>query len=296
MPGALNSDSFCLWKPPVLEILERLHKGRVLVSLLLSRGVDGESDCERLKGRILKVSGNVAVFSVEQRETATPVNPAVRARGAIVGEMSFTLTEGGEEGLLHTTDADILQSVVSKDKTPRALTLRVSAKIQIRRMRRDVRLDWPEGVAALVGVDIIEKVPQSSPELRAAVSQCLQNRDNSPEIVNISAGGVCVLVEKRIAATTLGANDYVFFVFAVKAQMETVSNSNFLLCKKVGLRRDLVNPGKAAVRLRFLYEFSSAAGKPGEGWQWRNIEQTGSDTVRHIISYLSEFAQLTRDV
>ncbi|MCR5563560.1 MAG: hypothetical protein K6F46_09395 [Desulfovibrio sp.] len=294
MPSALHSDAFCLWKPRVLDILERLQKGRILVNLLLSRGVDGESDCEHLKGRILKVSGNVAVFSVEQRETTTPVNPAVRARGSIVGEMSFTLTEGGDEGMLHTTEADILQAVFSKDKAPSALSLRVSGRIQIRRMRRDVRLDWPEGVAALTGVDIIDKIPQTSPELRVALSQCLQNRDTSPEIVNISAGGVCLLVEKKIAATTLSATDYILFVFALKAKQKSVESPNFLLCKKVGLRRDIVKAEKTAVRLRYLYEFNSATSS--EGWQWRNIEQTGSDALRHIISYLAEFTQLTRDV
>ena len=202
-------------------------------------------------------------------------------------EVSFTNMQRAVAGYMepigYTGSGEILAIENDPNGLPQYLTVRVSHRFTTRRVRRHVRLDWKDQKQVMVGLQVVNPVPENRQQLRDLLDVALRDAAARPKLVNLSAGGVCLCVDREVVTRPLTGHDYYLFVFSYLTG-EQKRPPEILLGKKVGLRRDICGEGQMGLRLKFVRELN---------WQnsqlalaWRDIAEDGSAYLKALVDKL----------
>ena len=281
-----DKDSYQLWRSSNLGVLEQLMREKTAVTIGLPSGFDGVSEPVKLEGLFSGLNNSVARFFVRRCEPEFREIPKIQAC-PFSCEVSFVNMQVAVAGYLepigYSGAGEVLGIENGPNGYPLYLTVRVSHRFTTRRVRRYVRLDWREGKRVMVGLHVVNPVPENRHQLREILEVALRDEASRPLLVNFSAGGACLCVDKDMASRPLAGHEYYLFVFAYLSEEER-RPPEILLSKKVGLRRDVCGDGMMGLRLQFLRELN---------WRnsqitlaWRDITDVGSAYLNRLIENL----------
>lgn len=280
---AQEKESFQLWRSQNLDVLEKVMQEKSPVTISLPAGFDGASSPVKLEGQIDGLSGSVSRLCITRAAPAIhgPVRVGEKAKTC---EVSFSCMQQAEAGYMeplgYTGSGEILEAQNGPNNELQYLTVRVSHRFTTRRVRRHVRLDWQDQKQVMVGLQVVNPVPENRQELRNLLEVTLRDAASRPTLVNISAGGVCLCVDKEMVTRPLAGHEYYLFMFSYLLEQQK-RPPEILLGKKVGLRRNVCDEGKMGLRLKFVRELN---------WQnsqvslaWRDIADEGSAYLNALV-------------
>lgn len=281
-----DKDSYQLWRSSNLDVLEKVMRDKAPVTLSLPAGFDGMSGALKLTGLFGGIDGSVARFFIRKAHPAIH-GPVHAAEGSMGCEVSFTNMQRAVAGYMepigYTGSGEILAIENDPNGLPQYLTVRVSHRFTTRRVRRHVRLDWKDQKQVMVGLQVVNPVPENRQEMRSLLEVTLRDAASRPKLVNLSAGGACLCVDKDVVKRPLAGHEYYLFVFSYLLEQQR-RPPEILLGKKVGLRRDICGEGQTGLRLQFVRELN---------WQnsqitlaWRDIVDEGSAYLKGLIDSL----------
>ncbi len=273
-----------LLRPACQPILEQaLAKGTGLI-LTLPHGLDGHSLAERICGHISSLSGSVTRFTIKSRKTIPLTEPAKFMHGTVAADVFFSLNQsykGCIAPIGYNAQAAVLGVDRDFDDKPVELTLRFSHELSARRMRRDERYLWSKNIPSTLGIDFIYDLPETREGLRQILTNCAANtRLFSFTPLNISAGGICLLIPPHITKSAGGAK--FFFLLQLKEPQGKASLPYFLTAKKLGLHYDLETKEADGLRMQFTHELEMK--KSSGHLFWQNIEHSGSARLRNGLA------------
>ena len=295
MENKNNAETFSLWKSTSVNVLQQTLQQNALVTIILPGGYDGRSERVQLAGRFADIKDNVARFICETRDgqAVDKKFAGKRSPGSLISEIFFNVMQpdgaDGEEPVGYSSQGDILQIELDPDGGPREIMLRVYRRFNTRRLRRDPRLRWEEGMQALVGLDIVNEPPADRTSLRFLLEETFRGADNKAGLINISAGGACLCVERQMATRGLNAHELYLFLFSPEPPKKNQLPYIFL-CKKSGMLKGICQEERIALRLQFLQELDWALSQTT--LQWNDIESTGSEAMRLLVDETLRHAEL----
>lgn len=281
-----DKDAYQLWRSSNLDVLEKVMREKTTVTLSLPTGMDGASAPLKLEGLFGGLNGSVARFFVRKSAPAlhAPVHVAKCPMSCDVGftNMQPSVT-GNMEPIGYSGSGEILEIEKGHNGLPQYLTVRVSHRFTTRRVRRHVRLDWKDQKQAMVGLQVVNPVPDNRQQLRGLLEVALRDAASRPTLVNLSAGGACLCVDKDLVTRPLAGHEYYLFVFSYLLE-EQKRPPEILLGKKVGLRRDVCGEGLMGLRLKFVRELNWYNSQVALAW--RDIADEGSAYLNALIDKL----------
>lgn len=279
-----DKDSYQLWRSSNLAVLEQLKHERTIVTIGLPNGFDGVSPRVQLKGVFRDLREKVASFVVEQCNPHVTGKPVVLTGNSLACEVGFTHMQRNVAGFLepvgYSGSGEILQLENGPDGQPKQLVVRVAHRFTTRLVRRHFRLEWSADMPATVGLHVVSAVPQNRQELRELLEVSLRDTAHRPYLVNISAGGVCLCVDKDMASRPLVGREFYMFIFTCPV-LGSNRPPEILACKKAGLRRGICDAGHVGMRFKFLHELNWRASQVA--LVWRDIAETGSATINKLV-------------
>ena len=136
-----------------------------------------------------------------------------------------------------------------------------------------------------MGLFTLPSLPVNLAVLSGHIRNYLQERQSSPVLKDISAGGCCLEADvDAFAAMKNGDQKYLFFV-TLNAGTESVPRTiaYIFLCRKVAVTR---HGGRAVFRLKFTHEgISNASGRPD--LRWEDIDAVATARLRGAITHFS---------
>ena len=290
----LTFDPSTVWRPSSLTVLNQVLKQNKYVKVLLTRGFDDKSLPVMLTGTFANVSNNLANFLIKKKETplTEEIKAMIESTGIPEASIDNPLTiisfviDVPSNGVLEPTKYTGVSSIVkvmynSDTADPFALFLHVNNNLRTRRIRKDTRYPWNPNLDASVGLEIVANVPQTKSDLRAILTQCATGSTTKPQILNISAGGVCLIPDLKFLK--ISTTSLFFFLLTIKDKNDHTIPF-FLLMKKLGLFSSKNPEDSNAVR--FLYRYELDWTNSSTNLVWNDIEKTGSDNMRSSLGFL----------
>lgn len=282
-----KSLSHSLFRPASLPILEQTLSSRTKLTVTLSHGLDGHSLAEKITGHVSSLSGNVAHLAIDSRKLIPTTHPAKFLQGMVAGDVSFNLTQlltnGSVSPMSYLGEAAILEITRDRNGNPDGLILRFPLEFNARRLRRDTRYEWNKKIPATLGIDFVYKIPETRSELKSILYHCTENsRLFSFSPLNISAGGMCLLLPPHVAKTAAAANFFLFLSFGHVSGKG--ASPFFLIGKKLGFHYDPKSNEANGLRLQFTHELDLR--KSSGVICWEDIESNGSRLLRNTLPFV----------
>ncbi|MBO4300760.1 MAG: hypothetical protein J5861_04065 [Desulfovibrio sp.] len=174
----------------------------------------------------------------------------------------------------------ILKTAYGQDGKLRVLNLRFPHNYTVRPLRRSKRYLWKGEFTRLLSVMLVDKAPATREEL-AALLRGLQNGDLShSQLVDISAGGVCVCLPEDMARPSFSSGS-IYIVFFIPSKADEAEFPFVFLARRLGLGVEPCGKG-TAVRLCFTDELNWA--HHHRTLKWMPVELDGSSRLSGILS------------
>lgn len=280
------SSTYHVWRPELPELVREAIGQQSTVAVHTHYHLDkcNTADLD-LKGRIIKFTGHQAQFLVDSFDLhpghAYPVDPEC--------EYSFSIdqpkNDTGSGRVEYTGRALILDRELARNDLPQGLLLRLALPNRFRPLRRHKREKCPGSFIQMPGLMLIDKPPVNRQQLLNVLGHYYRQKSRpKPELVDISAGGVCLQTEDAHCLRFLGAEEsYLFFFFSEQPGVPTVPH--VFMGKKVGIFRSSTSR-HAGLRIRFLREMVWT--DPVEDLKWIDIDAEGSRTLQKLIDQWNE--------
>lgn len=278
---SFDSDTYHIWRSDFHEIFQEAisQKSKVTVLSHLPLDLCNSADV-KLDGKILALTGLKAQFVMTGYDLNLSNNFPPSPQCQYSFAVDIASPKGGINKMEYSGRAYILDRSLQKNNLPDGLLLRISRPNRIRYARRHNRLGCPDGEMMMPGLILVDHAPTSRRALLSLLMRYYKRKNrNTPAIINISAGGVCLDTRDRGGQRLLGADEfYLFFFFA--QQPQPGMTPHVFLGKKVGIFRKDRNDSPA-LRIKFLKEM--IWNDPAEEIYWKNIEKDGSDTISVLM-------------
>ena len=271
--------------PGGAEFFPQLIRDKTDVTLVFPKGFDSASRMVSMEGNIVEAEGNVARFCIHPRNLPLLPSDKGSALPALLPiELNFVTSLNREDGsslvLLFRGTGKLLNTVCGARDTPTHFTLMLDDNLAVRRDRRHKRHDWKEGMYANAGLGNVAALPQTLNELRQPLESTLLGTHFRPEIVNISLGGICLIVPRDYAEQPDLVPDGFLFVCTTAKPGER-KRPTVLLCRRVGERPDLAEDNRVALRLQFVKELDWS--KSTDNLVWKDVSRTGSGAINEFF-------------
>lgn len=277
----LDNEIYHLWRPDLGGIVRRAiaQKCSVVIQSHLPLDPCNSADV-RLEGKFLGLTGQHAQYLVENFDLDTARNYPPSPTCDYSFAVDMPLNGGGLSRIEYGGRAMIMDQELQKNNLPEFLLLRITAPTRIRHARRHERLDCPEDLFSMPGLMLIDREPTDRRRLLALLWHYYRQKTRpKPELVNISAGGVCLKTEDPRCHRFMGNEErYLFFFFTPAMGKQKVPT--VLVGKKVGLfRSDAAR--RNGLRIQFLREMIWT--NPDEELKWIDVENNGSQAIRKLM-------------
>ena len=290
----LSFDPSSVWRPSSLTILDNVLKEKKVVKLLLARGFDDKSLPTLLTGHFVNVANNLANFVIDKKAVPTPeqLKTMIDATGvpeasidSHINVLSFVIgipVNNGFEPTKFTGTSSIVKTMYNTTTgEPHALFIHVNNNLKTRRIRRDTRYPWNKDINASIGLETVNSIPQTKAELRNILNLCASANTQKPTILNISAGGICLIPDLKFVK--MSTSNLFFMLLSIKDSNDHTTPF-FLLMKKLGLFSSQNKNENNAVRFIFSYELDWT--HSSNTLEWIDIKNTGSDSLRSSLGFL----------
>ncbi|MDR3363148.1 MAG: hypothetical protein LBO64_09990 [Desulfovibrio sp.] len=288
--------SSCLWVPDHFVLLDEVQRKNLEFHVeCCLPGARGPEDVA-LTGRLAHVAGNSVLFEIAGREA---LDRKVQGKEKSC-DVSFILDrpkpEGGSERLGFSGHGVVLQAEEDKHGAPSRLLLRLSPKFVARKLRKAPRIELDAEKIRMLCLTTVSEQPANMDSLRSLLSayrkEVADGRD-APRLVDIAASGACLCMKKATNRREVESHDQLLLFLAVDMPENVDGKPYILLVKRVGLGRD-PDPANAVLRVRFLQEMD--VNKNNNALSWIDIDNFGSERLRHLITRVSKNRQEGRPV
>lgn len=273
-----NNEIYHVWRPEFDEVAQQAIRQHSDVEIHCHMPLDecNSADVE-LKGRFLAIDNFQAQFLVESYDLELTKNYAVFPDC----EYSFAADAQVQDKMEYAGRAIILDTELKKNNLPAGLLLKLSPPTSIRRVRRHERIACADSRIAMPGLMLIDQPPQSKKQLLALLAHYYKDKKRPrPELVNISAGGVCLKTKDMRYHRLMGTDEnYLFFFFSDDGN--GIGSPHVFLCKKVGIFRG-TSSLNTCLRIKFLKELVWEL--PENELKWVDVEKEGSRVVQIMLS------------
>ena len=269
-----------LWRSASLLLMQELIENGTEITLTVQINREAFSFDLEIAGILTDLDSNIAMFRASDTSIAHYLHTS-DGEMAIPFNISFVLNviciAGYPLPMLHRGHGHIL--AVRLQDGELYLTIRLSPHFTTRAIRRHERLDWEPYMKASVGLKIISPIPKKRIFLRPVVDDILRETEHKPEIMNISAGGACLLVHRELASHSMAESSSYLMVFSPYAER---NKPPFIIqCRKSGIRPDSEVGLYVGLRLQFVRELDWKLST--EDLFWKNIIAYGSDTFGEVV-------------
>lgn len=268
-----------LWRSTNLLLIQHLIDNGVEITLSIQTGSEIFPELE-LAGVLTNLDGNSVTFKAFEPDMGVYI-PHTEPGVAILFEFSFVLNivcmAGYPLPILHHGHGQI--HGVHRDEEGLTLTIWLSPHFTTRAIRRHERLDWQPYMKATIGLRIVSPLPKKRIFLRPIVDAILRDEENRPEIMNISAGGACLLVHRELASHSMAESSSFLMIFSPFAAHGTPPH--IIQCRKSGIRPDSEIGPFVGLRLQFVREIDWE--KSADDLVWRNILAYGSEAFGAMV-------------
>jgi len=167
----------------------------------------------------------------------------------------------------------------SQGKRQSHLRMLLPPFLDIRQMRNHYRVTWDKKAIAELALLVVNSNPVYWSQMEQMIRREIRDREVEPELVNLSAGGISIRVDRELASRELvGCQSYLFYISLMDASGEADPQYTYhFLCRKAGI--DLQD---GSLRLKFI-----------SGTLPR---QQRSDELHWISNEISGSARLQKDI
>lgn len=276
-----SNEIYRMWRPDLHEALRAAIRQKKSVSIQIHWRLD---DCNTadltLHGRFSGLTGLLVQFVVLDFDpvygNAFPAAP--ECEYSFIADLVLQHSEKAR--IEYNGRAVIIDQELQKNDLPESLLLRLSPANRIRRLRRHQRQSCPASLFLMPGLMLMDQEPINRRRLLALLGHYYHQKNRpKPELVDISAGGVCLLTNDQRCKRFMGAEEsYLFFFFTEVDGM--LSSPSVFMGKKVGIYRG-GDATHAGLRIRFLKELVWTS--PNEDLKWKDISSDGSENIKKMI-------------
>lgn len=276
-----DNESYQIWHSELREVFREAigQKSDMVIYSHLPLDLCNSADVT-LYGKVLAFTSQKAQYMVDGFDLSSSRNFLPSPQCEYSFAVNMPAPGGGVRKIEYSGRAVILDRSLQKNNLPDGLLLRVSRPNRIRHLRRHARSECPAGQILMPGLVLVDKPPANRRSLLNLLANYYQRKNRQPpNIINISAGGVCLQTRDQGAQRLLSSEEnYLFFFFTQKP--EPGACPNIFMGKKVGIfRRDSAT--MPALRIRFMREL--VWNDPAEEIIWKDISTEGSDTLNVLL-------------
>lgn len=268
-----------LWRSASLLLIEELIDNGVEITLLIQTGSEIFPELE-MTGVLTKLDSNLATFKPSEPGLGVYI-PHFEPGETIPFEYSFVLNilclAGYPMPILHHGRGQILD--ICRDPLDFSLTIWLSPHYTTRAIRRHERLEWEPHMKATVGIRIVSPMPKKRILLRPIVDAILHEEEHKPEVMNIAAGGACLLVHRDLASHSMAESANFLMVFSPYAARGIPPH--IIQCRKSGIRPNSEIGAYVGLRLQFVREIDWE--KSADDLVWRTILASGSESFGEMV-------------
>ncbi|MDY0260077.1 MAG: hypothetical protein RBR41_10495 [Desulfovibrio sp.] len=281
-------DICCIWNSDNHEAFATAQRHRAFVKVVCCIPWKGKHSDVLLCGRLRNVSGREATLAVLQAEVL-PRRCKIYQYGC---DFFFYLDrrdpENGLERLGYKGEGRVLGVTRNVGGEVSQVRLLLASKCVVRRMRRDIRIEWNEHYCRMSGVLHVTRAPEFGCDLKNLLQEHRGTAVDGTPIVNISAGGARLWVpdEPEIKCIS-GEPDILLYMIAKSDSSDNLPY--VLLGKKLGYLRE-TQANSLAVRVNFVYELDCE--KSSNRLTWNKIAGNGSSRLR---TYLRQYEGEARE-
>lgn len=276
-----DPDTYHVWRPNLLDVIQyaiQQHQKAVVQSHL---DLDACNTADvSLNGRFLGITSQIAQYVVENFDLNVS-NSLPRAPHC---EYSFSadvpVPQLGVIRIEYAGRAVIIDQELQRNGLPESMLLRLGQPNRIRRLRRHERQVCPANLFLMPGLMLMDQEPINRRRLLALLGHYYRQKNRpKPNLIDISAGGVCLESNDPRCNRFLGCEEsFLFFFFSESNGL--LNSPTVFMGKKVGIYRG-PNSAPAGLRIRFLKELVWTA--PNEDLKWKDVEADGSATIKKMI-------------
>ena len=175
------------------------------------------------------------------------------------------------------------------DGVPTLVSVQLGQHFATRPPRRYDRIVWRPARDSLVRLLAAKPAPEDKSELEALLHEAMRLHDKSDDLVDISAGGACILDDDAPTVSTPGFGAFYLLLFSPHKN-EKGALPYVFLAKQAGSRRN--GPEQQGLRLHFVKELDWQASTAGQ-LVWREIEQRGSQSLNLLLQHSDSYAEET---
>lgn len=277
-----EAETYHVWRPDLLAVagLAVNQKSSVVIQCHMYLDKCNTADVT-LKGRFLDITGHQAQFIVDNFDLELSRNFPIWPECEYTFVVDQPLSSGPGNRVEYGGRAIIQDFELHRNNLPIGLLLRLTTPTRIRQLRKHKRHSTPQKVIAMPGLMLIDQAPTSRRRLLMLLAQYYHQKNRPrPELIDISAGGVCVQTEDTHCQRFMGAEEsYLFFFFP--ANQGNPKCPFVFVGKKVGIFRT-DESRHAGLRIKFLREL--LWDQPEDELKWVDIGPEGSITLEKMIS------------
>ncbi len=286
-------EDFQVWQSPRQSLLDTIVSRQipVRISLVAKNG----QPFPPVEGTFTRVRENTAHFcplgaadadtlDASLQGQALPVPCTVSCRIEYGSPFAKVLRPGEYSGTGSIVDLER-----DDDNLPTLVALQLSQHFATRPPRRYDRIVWRPAKDSLVRLLAAKPAPEDRKELESLLREAMRVHDKSDDVVDISAGGACILDDRAPAVTAPGFGAFYLLLFSPHKN-EAGALPFVFLAKKAGSRRNARE--QQGLRLHFVKELDWKASTAGQ-LVWREIEQCGSEGLNLLLQHSDSYAEET---
>lgn len=286
-------EDFQVWQSPRQSLFDAIVSHRVPVQLTVVG--KGDQLAAPVMGTFTRVRNNTAHFTPLGPEDAEnlanalhgqplPAHCKLSCRIDYESPLAEILPPGEYSGTGSIVDLER-----DDDNLPTLVALQLSQHFATRPPRRYDRIVWRPAKDSLVRLLAAKPAPEDRKELESLLREAMRLHDKSDDVVDISAGGACILDDRAPAVTAPGFGAFYLLLFSPHKN-EAGALPFVFLAKKAGSRRNARE--QQGLRLHFVKELDWQASTAGQ-LVWREIEQCGSQSLNLLLQHSDSYAEET---
>lgn len=286
-------EDFQVWQSTRQSLLDTIvsHQIPVRISLVAKTGQLSPP----IEGTFTRVRENTAHFcpcaatdvdtlDAALQGQALPVPCTVSCRIEYDSPFAMVLRPGE-----YSSTGTVMDLERDDDALPLLVALQLGQHLAMRPPRRYDRIVWRPAKDSLVRLLAARPAPEDRKELEALLREAMRLHDKSDDVVDISAGGACILNYMAPAVTTPGFGAFYLLLFSPHKNEKGALPFVFL-AKKAGSRRN--GPEQQGLRLHFVKELDWQASTEGQ-LVWREIDHCGSEGLNLLLQHSDSYAEET---
>ena len=286
-------EDFQVWQSPRQSLLDAIVSHSIPVEITITAKTD--QPIVSVQGTFTRVRDNTAHFCPFISPDAENLDAALQGQALPIpckvscridyDAPASAATRPGE----YNATAALVDLERDDDGIPTLVSVQLGQRFAIRPPRRYDRIVWRPARDSLVRLLVAKPAPEDKSELEALLREAMRLHDKSDDLVDISAGGVCILDDDAPTITTPGFGEFYLLLFSPHKN-EKGALPYVFLAKKAGSRRN--GPEQQGLRLHFVKELDWQASTAGQ-LVWREIEQSGSQSLNLLLQHSDSYAEET---